>query len=433
MKEKKTQRKYAANLSNKTELNKFCLECGNPKPFEKTKTLKPQNQITLNDYQSQENKKILICSNCGIDSESWGVKPEQGVSCFKSWELLQEESQSGQSLQKNESNVFATYTSKNYFTRHWQGEYSLTQSFWINFIVAGVLFLFLLKIYPEELITSPIHDLYIYIAVYCITLTVITWQIIGVWRSADNHILKTKRKVWAETVKVLMIFGLISTGFMVQELLPGLNKFSYILSRDIDIQVYSIRVMDNKKEVEITGGIKFGLTEALRKTFNKYPTIKVIHLNSYGGRVVEARLLREFIEKMGLITSTNKGCLSACTIAYMGGASRFIYGEKKLGFHRYGLAYNQTDILEKIIVESFTEDKAIFLNKGASNNFMNHIYNTSASDLWFPENDILFANHIITGIAEDTDFLLYQETVLGDNLVYPVITEHVPQILNKNI
>jgi len=127
----------------------------------------------------------------------------------------------------------------------------------------------------------------------------------------------------------------------------------------------------------------------------------------------------------------------------MGGASRFIYGEKKLGFHRYGLANNQTDFFKKIIVESFTEDKVIFLNKGVSNNFMNHIYNTSASDLWFPENDVLFANHIITGIAEDTDFLLYQETVsafhddietvLSDNLVYPVITEHVPEIFNKNI
>jgi len=390
--EKKLQLNYAVHLSNKDEPLKFCLKCCNPKP--------------------------LKCS-----------------------ELSQEESQSGQSLQKNISSVFTAHTSKNYFTRHWLGKYSLTQSYWINYVVVSVLFLFLLKIYPEELITSTLHDLYIYIAVYCITLTVITWQIIGVWRSANNHILKTKRRIWAKTVKVLMVFGFISTSFMVQELLPGLNKFSYIFSKEIDIQAYSIRVMNNKKEVEITGGIKFGLTKALRETFNKYPTIKVIHLNSYGGRVVEARLLREFIEERGLVTSTNKGCLSACTIAYMGGASRFIYGEKKLGFHRYGLANNQTDFFKKIIVESFKEDKAVFLNKGASNNFMNQVYNTSTSDLWFPENDVLFSNNIITGIAEDTDFLLYQETisafyddiekVLSDIPVSPVTKEHVPEIFNK--
>ena len=165
------------------------------------------------------------------------------------------------------------------------------------------------------------------------------------------------------------------------------------------------------------------------KTFIKYPTIKVIHLNSYGGRVVEARLLREFIEEKGLNTSTDKGCLSACTLAYMGGTSRFIYGEKKLGFHRYGLADNQIDFFAKIIVESFKEDRGIFLNKGATNNFINHIYSTSASDLWFPENDVLFSNHIITGIAEDTDFLLYQKTV---SAVYG-IKEPAPEILPKNI
>jgi hypothetical protein len=191
--------------------------------------------------------------------------------------------------------------------------------------------------------------------------------------------------------------------------------------------------MNNKKEVEITGGIKIGLTKALRKIFNKYPTIKVIHLNSYGGRVVEARLLREFIEEAGLVTSTNKGCFSACTIAYMGGASRFIYGEKKLGFHRYGLANSKTDFIKEIIIESFKEDKAFFLKKGASKNFMNKIYNTSPSDLWFPENDVLLSNHIITNIAGEIDFLLYRETVSGfhDGIEKVLSDVHVHPVIKK--
>ena len=347
------------------------------------------------------------------------------------------------SLQKNKPGVSPTHASKNYFTLHWEGEYSLTKSYWINYVVVGILFYFLLSIYPEELITSTIHDLYIYITLYCIAFTVITWQILGVWRSANNHIQKTKRKFWANTVKALMIFGLISSSCMVQELLPGLHKFICIFAQDADTTTYSIRVMDNKKEVEITGVIKTGLTKALHETFNKYPSIKVIHLNSYGGRVLEARLLREFIEEKGLITSTNKGCLSACTIAYMGGTARFIYGEKKLGFHRYGMANNLTGSIKKTIFESFKEDKVFFLKKGASNKFMSKIYNTSPSDLWFPENDVLFNNHIITDIAENRDFSLYQETAsdfhddiekaLRDILVYPVIKEYNPKISHKNI
>jgi hypothetical protein len=434
MRERKNQLKHAVHQSLKTEPLIFCPECG---------ATEPRNKMTINGNQPREDNKTLIYSEGGIDSESWEMKPEKGISCSACRKLKQEKGQSGQSPRKKTSYVPATCASKNYFTQHWQGEYSLTKSYWINCVFVGVLFQFLLIIYPEELITSTIHDLYIYIAVYCIALTVITWQIGGVWRSANNHIKKTKQKFWANTVKVFMVLVLISSTFMVRDLLPGLNKFTSIFSRDIDITTYSIRVMDNKQEVEITGGIKFGLTKALRKTFNNYPTIKVIHLNSYGGRVIEARLLREFIGEMDLITSTNKGCLSACTIAYMGGASRFVYGEGKLGFHRYGLASNQTDFIKETIVESFMEDKAFFIKKGASDNFMNIIYNTSPSDLWFPENDVLFSNKIITDIAEKRDFLLYQEKaseyhvyfekVMRDNPLHPVIKEFDPEVYNINI
>ena len=343
---------------------------------------------------------------------------------------------------KNKFNVSTTNTIKNYFTQHWQGKHSLTKSFWINFIAVGVLLLYILRLFPEELITSTIiHDLYIYITVYCIALTVLIWQITGLWRSSSRHTHKTKRKFWAIAVKGMIILALISSSFMVRELLPGINKFVDIFTSDINIKSYSIRVIGNKKEVEISGGIKYGLTRKLRKIFSIYPGIKVLHLNSYGGRVAEARLLQEFIEEMGLITSTNKGCFSACTIAYMGGTSRFIYGERKLGFHMYGSGSNQPEYFKEAIIELFEEDKAFFLTKGVSNDFMNKVYNTLPTDLWFPENEILFANNIITDIAKDIDFLFYQESVYSpdDGKGSRVIPAHhvkkgyYPRILIKEI
>ena len=298
---------------------------------------------------------------------------------------------------------------RNYFTRHWQGQYPLLTSFWFNYIAVGLLFLLLLRIYPEMLLTSTLHALYIYIAVYCITLTVVIWQVVGLWRAADNHIRRAGKKFWAQTAKICAVLGLAWTAFMVQDLLPGLHSFAAILAKDVAVQKYSIRVMDNHKEVEITGGIKFGLTKSLRKVFNRYPEIKVIHLNSFGGRVVEARLLRQFIQEKKLITSTDKGCLSACTIAYMGGVSRYVYGERKLGFHRYGLTDNQRDLLKNAVVESFNEDKSFFLAQGTSLQFIRHIYNTAPSDLWFPEIQVLLKNRIITDIAKKNTFLLYRE------------------------
>ena len=302
-----------------------------------------------------------------------------------------------------------TGAKKNYFIRHWQGEYSLGITYWINYITVGVFLLLILRIYPEELVTDTLHALYIYIALYCIVLTITIWQIVGVWQSANKHIRESERKFWAHAAKVFVLLGFLSTVFMIKDLLPGLNKFIYIFAKERPIPQYYIRIMDNKKEIEITGGIKFGLTNSVRIICKKFPTIKVIHLNSLGGRVVEARRLREFIEEKKLLTSTNKGCFSACTIAYMGGVSRIVYGEKKLGFHRYSLPDNQSHLLDVALVQSFQEDKSFFLQKGASGEFIKHIYNTSPSDLWFPSNEVLLANKIITDIAVEEIFMLYQE------------------------
>ena len=299
-----------------------------------------------------------------------------------------------------------SHQGKNYFSRHWQGDCSLTISYWLNFIAAGIFLEFLLAIYPEELITSTLHDFYIYITLYCITFFIITWQTVGVWRSADNHIRQTKRKFWANSAKLFVLLTLIISGLLLPELLPGLHKFSSNFAADTRIANYSIRVMPNRKEVEIAGGIKFGLTKELRKIFDRFPAIRVVHLNSYGGRVVEARQLREFIEERNLDTSTNRGCFSACTIAFIGGVSRFIYGEKKLGFHRYGTPNAETGFMQKAVAESFKKDEAVFIMKGASDDFMQHIYSTSPAKLWFPENDVLLTNHIVTDVAGPAHFSL---------------------------
>ena len=130
MKEEKFHLKYAAILCTIKEFLKFHCKFGAYVPCKKNRTTKAHNQITIAGNQSQ-----------------------------------QEESQSGQSWRKSKSDVSAIYTSRNYFTQHWQGEYSLGVSYWINYVIVGLVFEFLLYIYPDTLTTSTLHDLYIYISV----------------------------------------------------------------------------------------------------------------------------------------------------------------------------------------------------------------------------------------------------------------------------
>src|SRR6185503_17987029 len=98
---------------------------------------------------------------------------------------------------------------------------------------------------------------------------------------------------------------------------------------------YDLRVLRDATELEVRGAIAFGLTDQVRAALDASPSIRLVHLNSNGGRLSEARKLRDLIAERGLTTFTATGCLSACTIAYAAGKTRLIGREAALGFHRY--------------------------------------------------------------------------------------------------
>src|SRR5262249_57665242 len=77
---------------------------------------------------------------------------------------------------------------------------------------------------------------------------------------------------------------------------------------------YTIRVMRNGSELEIAGGFKYGLANDVEKVMQASPGVNVVHLNSIGGRVGEARRLARLIRAKGLTTYTSRQCLSACPI-----------------------------------------------------------------------------------------------------------------------
>jgi hypothetical protein len=116
---------------------------------------------------------------------------------------------------------------------------------------------------------------------------------------------------------------------------------------DPRMPAYSIRIMRNGTEAEITGGFKYGLTDDFLKLVRASPQIKVVHLNSIGGRIGEAEKLSKLIRDRRLNTYTSSSCLSACTIAFAGGRERWIHRRAKLGFHGPAFpGWSDADIVE---------------------------------------------------------------------------------------
>ena len=166
---------------------------------------------------------------------------------------------------------------------------------------------------------------------------------------------------------------------------------------------YTITLLEENTEMQVNGGIAFGLAEAVQKELDKAPSVSVIHLNSIGGRVVEARKLRDLIVQRGLSTYTELGCNSACVVAFIAGKMRVLNQKAKLGFHRYsplgGLA-------EESIEDQMRIDKLYFKHvAGIDRRFVEKAFSTPSDDVWYPSIDELIEAGVVTHTFDGSEMV----------------------------
>ena len=207
-------------------------------------------------------------------------------------------------------------------------------SYWvINFI--GNLCLVAIPILIAAVFASssgyyPISIFLTILATWVCTLVVGGWQLVGTWRSAIRYSStreqQGRRTFWGTLAQLAVVFGVLaSIGTIVRQAVPQvIESWRVAFQNDPDIPAYSIRVMRDGTEVEIVGGLKYGLTDDFVKILGASRGVKVVHLNSIGGRLGEGKKLFETIRSRGLTTYVSSKCLSACTLAFAGGRERYL-------------------------------------------------------------------------------------------------------------
>src|SRR5262249_4364914 len=172
---------------------------------------------------------------------------------------------------------------------------------------------------------NPVAILVCYALIWICVLGFSVWQLVGTWRSANKRIAERSamgmRAPWAGLAKVAICLGWLQLAvFTVKDAVPQISEAtSMAFMNDPQIPAYAIRVMNNGSEAEIGGGIKFGLTSDFEKILTASDRIRIVHLDSVGGRVGEAQKLNALIRRRGLDTYVESKCLSACTLAFVGG------------------------------------------------------------------------------------------------------------------
>lgn len=312
-----------------------------------------------------------------------------------------------------DQSVFRTPTqSNNFLIRHWRGQLPLWTSYWIIGFLGNITALLIVlglnqafsvdQGYEPSAILAGLILSWISIAVIAI------WQLVGVWRSASHYSARNTAiggsSLWGGLAKLAVAFGSLNlfTQF-THSAIPQISEMNKIVFEgDPDIPEYAFRIMRNGTELEITGGFKYGLTQDVERLLQATPNLKVIHLDSTGGRIAEAEKLFYFIRERNIQTIVANKCASACTIAFLGGIKRWARASAKLGFHQ---AYFPGMSPEELADANASGEEFLRL-VGLKENFIARAYQAPPEDMWYPTPSELLDAGVITGTASDDDFAI---------------------------
>jgi hypothetical protein len=316
---------------------------------------------------------------------------------------------------------------RNFIARHWRGEFPLWISYWIFGFFANVALLVFSGVVSATLTPAGGYDptkiLIVLIAIWSAVGLVAAWQMMGIWRSANRYIDQKHKTLWPTLAKIAVIFGVLRVviDFTQSGYPQFLATYQIVFHNDPTIPAYSIRVMRNGTEIEVAGGFKFGLDDDFNRVIKALPNLRVVHLNSDGGRIGEAKKLYRTIQKLGLTTYTSDRCQSACTIAFAAGRERWILRNAKLGYH----ASSFPGMTAQEIRDVDQEGRDLYIASGITPDFVRQALSTPNESMWKPNPDELMAGRVISGVVDNSR---YAASGYGANLTREAIADKLAKV-----
>jgi hypothetical protein len=220
-----------------------------------------------------------------------------------------------------------------YIARHWRGEFSLPQSYWVNGALVLLPFNLYLRFVGDAFEAQPPQSPAIYIFSYLLPylafLPVVTWSGVGIWRSA-GHRIEEGRPGWAWVARGIVILNVLTVGGSI--LVTARDDYA-ILTAFFDERAAKFSVADKGAYVMFHGEITDASANQLAPLLTN-PRIKRLVINgSNGGFVMPTLRLAKAIHDHDLFVVAIAECVSSCTVLLAAGATRAVDPRTELGFH----------------------------------------------------------------------------------------------------
>ena len=294
-----------------------------------------------------------------------------------------------------------------YLRDHWRGRHALVWAFWINFALPFVL-IAMAEPWVRPAATGGTVAQIVLAASYILFAhaVILPWQIVGLWRSSRRHLKEKGDIVVVTFAQAAILVGLVTatgaTTTTVQRIF-GFGRGGDIAIAEakpryvLNVLAGDSGVLREGRAVLIDGRIDLGLSRDLETVLAETSDIDAIILNSDGGRVFEARGIAKQIVDRNLDTYVFGHCRSACTIAFIAGATRMLGESGQLGFHSYRLdgVAPLTDPLDEQ-----KKDREFFMRQGVMPDFVARAFATPHDDMWHPDADRLLGAGVIDQVVE---------------------------------
>ncbi len=298
----------------------------------------------------------------------------------------------------------ASAPASNFIAKHWRGAYGLAFSYWV---CGAALTLLLLGLSHGLQSSHLMHGLgqrgsgASILLLYASLLLVTVWQLVGIWRSAGFHSQRGGQSGWGTVARAMVLLAVARTGIdLYQTGYPLMAEGVNLLLNEDRTPPYAIRLLRNGTELELAGGMPFGTANAMQQALDAAPGVKVIHLNSQGGRMQEADRLFQLIRSRQLVTYTSAQCSSACAFAFLAGRQRLVGENGQLGFHSVsvgGLSGREIKTINE-------EYRAALQSRGVPVAFIDHALSTPPSAIWQPTHAELLDSKVIDAVVDSKTY-----------------------------
>lgn len=271
---------------------------------------------------------------------------------------------------------------------HWHGRHAWP----LTLIVSVFAATYLVALVLQPLTATPAYvAIPIWILAGC---ALLTWQVVGTLRAVKENLVPPA-DIFAATggyatilVAVILVAFKTLDGISVQIPMPPPQT-------TMSSATYRISLNKATASVAMIGELNYGAAAALADTLKNQPNLRRVILNSTGGHIFAARAIAMAIQSHKLDTHVENNCFSACTIAFIAGATRTLAPEGSLGFHRYAFASQfNTPTIDPLAEQE--RDRRFFRSRGVSNAFLKRMFDAEHHRLWRPSHATLRAAAVLT-------------------------------------